>query len=160
MPARGPDGPRIDGAIVLLAAIALVAAAYTRMAFGLEWETRAGRIGPGFFPRIIGSLTVALCLVAIVRRVRAGRPPGEASEPGRARLVVATVAVLTVYVALLEPLGALIASALMMLAILSLTNRGRPLANVALSVGVSSGLYALLEIGVGAGLPPGPLPVI
>jgi hypothetical protein len=31
---------------------------------------------------------------------------------------------------------------------------------VALSVGVSSALYALLEIGLGAGLPPGPLPVV
>ncbi len=160
MPVDGPDGPRIDGAVVLLAVIALVAAAYTWMAFGLEWETRAGRIGPGFFPRIVGSLTVALCLLAIVRRVRAGRPRGGESEPGRARLVVATVAVLAVYVAVLEPLGALIASALMMLAILSLTNRRRPLANVALSVGVSSALYALLEIGLGAGLPPGPLPVV
>jgi putative tricarboxylic transport membrane protein len=146
----------VDGRVVWLAAIALVAAVYTWMAFGMEWETQAGRIGPGFFPRIIGGLTVALCLVAIVRCVRERRP----SESGNGRIVAYASVGLLGYLLLFELAGAAIASVAFMLYLLAATNRGHTVANVAIAVLLPATLYVLFEYGLGAGLPPGPLPVV
>jgi putative tricarboxylic transport membrane protein len=150
---------RIDGKVVWLAAIAIVAAVYTWMAFGMEWETQAGRIGPGFFPRIIGGLTVALCVVAIVRCLREGRPAD--AEPGRhGRLVALTSLGLLGYLLVFEYAGAAIASVAFMLFLLSVINRGRTVANVALAVLLPAALYVVFQLGLNAGLPPGPLPVL
>jgi putative tricarboxylic transport membrane protein len=143
-----------DGRIAWLAAIALVAAIYTWMAFGMEWETEAGRIGPGFFPRIIGGLTVALCVVAIVRALRERRP----AESGHGRLVALTAVGLLGYLLVFEYVGAALASVAFMLYLLSATNRGRTVANVVLAVLLPAALYAVFELGLNAGLPPGPLP--
>jgi putative tricarboxylic transport membrane protein len=143
----------LDGRVVWLAAIAAVAAVYTWMAFGMEWETEAGRIGPGFFPRIIGLLTVALCLVAIARCLHERRP----SESGNGRLVAYVSVGLLGYLLLFEYVGAAIASVAFMLFMLSATNRGHTVANVILAVLLPAALYLLFEYGLGAGLPPGPL---
>jgi putative tricarboxylic transport membrane protein len=151
---------RVDGAIVWLGAIALVASAYTWMAFGMEWETAAGRIGPGFFPRIIGGLTVVLCIAAIVRRLRE-RAPAEA-EPGprHGRLVAIVALALLGYLFLFEYAGAALASVAFMLVVLPVLNPGRTVANVALAVLLPAALYVLFELALNAGLPPGPLPAI
>jgi hypothetical protein len=151
----------VDGRIAWLAAIALVAGVYTWMAFGMEWETQAGRIGPGFFPRIIGGLTVALCLVAIARCLRNGRPaPAKTVPPTHGRLVALASVGLAGYLFAFEYAGAAIASVAFMLFLLSVTNRGRTVANIAIAVLLPAALYLLFELGLGAGLPPGPLPVI
>jgi putative tricarboxylic transport membrane protein len=149
----------VDGRIAWLAAIALVAAVYTWMAFGMEWETAAGRIGPGFFPRIIGGLTVALCVVAIARCVRERRP-AEAEAGPHGRLVALTALGLLGYLLLFEYIGAALASVVFMLFLLSAINRGRTVANVVLAVLLPAALYLLFEIVLGAGLPPGPLPAL
>jgi putative tricarboxylic transport membrane protein len=153
---------RVDGRIVWLAAIAVVAAVYTWMAFGMEWQTTAGRIGPGFFPRIVGGLTVVLCVVAIVRSLRERRPPaeGDSDAPAHGRLVAVASVALVGYLLVFEYLGAALASVAFMLVILPVVNRGRPVANVVMAVLLPAALYLLLEVGLGAGLPPGPLPVI
>ena len=49
-------------------------AVYTEMAFGMEWRTAAGRIGPGFFPRIVGGLGLALTLRRAGRSAARARP--------------------------------------------------------------------------------------
>jgi putative tricarboxylic transport membrane protein len=147
-----------DGRVVWLAAVAAVAAVYTWMAFGMEWETEAGRIGPGFFPRIIGGLTVALCVVAIVRCLRERRPAE--AEPGHGRLVAVASLGLVGYLLVFEYVGAAIASVAFMLFLLSVTNRGRTVANMALAVLLPAALYVVFEVGLNAGLPPGPLPVL
>ncbi|QBI56278.1 tripartite tricarboxylate transporter TctB family protein [Streptomonospora litoralis] len=46
---------------------------YTVMAFGMEWQTMAGRVGPGLFPRIIGVLGVAAVGLCVVQSLRADR---------------------------------------------------------------------------------------
>jgi putative tricarboxylic transport membrane protein len=150
---------RVDGGVVCLAAIALVAAAYTWMAFGMEWETEAGRIGPGFFPRIIGGLTVALCLVAIVRRLREPRET-EAGATRHGRLVAILALALVGYLLLFEYVGAALASVAFMGFVLPVINPGRHVANVALAVLLPAALYVLFELGLNAGLPPGPLPAL
>ena len=52
-------------------------AVYTEMAFGLEWRTAAGRIGPGFFPRIVGMPGSRGHAVVAGRRLRS---PGTEDE--------------------------------------------------------------------------------
>jgi hypothetical protein len=146
----------VDGRIAWLAAIALVAGVYTWMAFGMEWETQAGRIGPGFFPRIIGGLTVVLCLVAIVRCLREPQP----AEGGHGRLVAITSIGLLGYLFAFEYAGAAIASVAFMLFLLWVLNRGHTVANVALAVLLPAALYVVFEVLLGAGLPPGPLPAL
>src|SRR5687768_11807278 len=51
--------------LVFLASLTALAAAYTLMAFQMEWRIQNGQIGPGFFPRFVGVGTVVGCLVAI-----------------------------------------------------------------------------------------------
>jgi putative tricarboxylic transport membrane protein len=154
------DGARrVDGRIAWLAAIALVAAVYTWMAFGMEWETEAGRIGPGFFPRIIGGLTVALCVVAIVRCLREPRP-AEAETGGHGRLVAVAALGLVGYLFAFEYVGAALASIAFMLFLLSAINRGRTVVNVAVAVLLPAALYVVFEVALNAGLPPGPLPAL
>ena len=67
---------------VFLAALLVVLAVYTDMAFDLEWRTAAGRIGPGFFPRIVGILGLALTLWSLVAAVRAPAVEDEVGGPG------------------------------------------------------------------------------
>ena len=57
---------------VFFALLVVVLAGYLQMALGMEWRTAAGRIGPGFFPRVIGVLGLVLALVALVRSLRRG----------------------------------------------------------------------------------------
>ena len=119
----------------------------------MEWETQAGRIGPGFFPRIIGGLTVVLCLVAIVRCLREPQP----AEGGHGRLVAITSIGLLGYLLVFEYLGAALASVAFMLYLLSVINRGRTVANVVLAVLLPAALYVLFEVALDANLPPGVL---
>ena len=49
-----------------LLAILFLAAAYTYVAFtDLSYLSSAGRLGPGFMPRIIGVALVAMCLLSL-----------------------------------------------------------------------------------------------
>jgi putative tricarboxylic transport membrane protein len=142
--------------IAFLGVIAAVAAVYTVEAFGMEWETQAGRIGPGFFPRIIGVLLVVLCCVAIARRLRAGR---EAAGDGAryARMVAIVAGALVAYWIALDWVGAVPASVAFLLGLLWITNPGRPVTNIAVAALLPAALYVLFEIGLNAGLPPGVL---
>ena len=73
-----PTAPRLGAPEGRLPALLLVVlAVYTEMGFALEWRTAAGRIGPGFFPRIVGCLGLALTLVALVQTLRS---PGTEDE--------------------------------------------------------------------------------
>ena len=62
---RNVNWPKLTFFGVLL----LVFAVYTEMAMGMEWRTAAGRIGPGFFPRILGLTAIAVIVVAGVREI-------------------------------------------------------------------------------------------
>ena len=156
--------PKVVFLLLLLAALAV----YTEMGFALEWRTAAGRIGPGFFPRIVGCLGLALTLVALVQTLRAPADQDETveleDEAGEAdlgqhpRLLVVFLAAAIFLVATLLTLGAIIASAVFMLAVLTLLNRGRHVFNVLLSVLLPLALYLLLQTGLNSGLPEGILP--
>lgn len=160
---------RPTGRSLFLAVLLVVLAIYTQMAFDLEWMTKAGRIGPGFFPRIIGGLAIVCTLIALVASLRPGavddedegggdEEAGEADlgkHPWPLLLVVLAGAVLLL---LFTSLGMIITCALFLAATLFLLNRGHTVTNVAVSLGVPIVTYLLFETLLGAGLPEGILP--
>lgn len=152
---------------LFLAVLLVVLALYTQMALDLEWTTVAGRIGPGYFPRIVGVLGLVLTLVSLVRSLRAtdhtealdGEEEAGAADLGHhPGILVVTVLAGALLVVFLEPLGAIVSGAVFLAAMLWLMNRGRTLTNALLSVGVPLGLYLVFQTALNAGLPPGILP--
>jgi hypothetical protein len=145
-----------------LCALMVVLAAYTWLAWDMDWRTAAGRLGPGFFPRVIGVAGLVLCGVAAVRSLRRAEP-GEI-EPRQQRHpwpLAATAAGLAAFLVLFIPLGALFAPALFIFGLSWLLRRGHLVRNAVLSALISVFLYALFELVLDAGLPEGlliPLP--
>ena len=175
-------GRRVDPLTVLLGVLALILVGYTAMAFDLEWRTQAGRIGPGFFPRIVGCLALLLCVVSAVLSMR--RPPDRVDEPATAAevaqsqvdedpadhvppdmarhplvLVVIGAAAAMFYLLFLT-LGAIVTSVLFLLVTLGFLDREHPWRVVAVSLFVPIGLYLLFQVALNAGLPAGILPMI
>ena len=157
--------------LLFLLFLTVVAAAYTWMAFDLEWRLGNGQIGPGFFPRIVGVLSVVGCLAVIARLLLGGSgassslSTADADEEaelgiegdGRtdAWVPVVTVGCMVVCYLVFEPLGALLAAVLFLALLLSVVNRGHHLQNALVSVLVPGGLYLLFEVLLDSGLPPG-----
>jgi putative tricarboxylic transport membrane protein len=159
---------RVGVRTVFFGLLVVVLAGYLQLALGMEWRTAAGRIGPGFFPRVIGVLGLVLALVALVRSLRAepeadGDLPREESgeaDLGRHPATLAIVVAASVaFAATFVLLGAVIAGAAFLFGCLWLLNRPRPALNTALSLGIAIGLYLLFETLLDAGLPAGILPL-
>jgi putative tricarboxylic transport membrane protein len=159
---------RATGRTVFFGVVLVVLAGYLKMAFDLEWRTQAGRIGPGFFPRIIGVLGVAITVGALVQSLRPGvgdEDEGfEEDELGEGDLgrhpvpVVITVVASGLFLLTLNTLGAIISGALFLFGMLWLLNRGRWVANTIVSIAVPLALYLLFQTALNAGLPGGLLP--
>jgi hypothetical protein len=138
--------------VVLLA----LAGGYTALAFTeLAWLSPAGRLAPGFFPRIIGVGLVALCLYSLYAD-RRHAPPFESPDWVAAGTIVALCAV---FVALLEVLGGLLAMVLFMAAALYWFNRARPLQNALIAVILPGAVYVLFRVWLNAAMPRGLLPL-
>lgn len=172
---------RVPSATLFLGALAVLFAGYTVLAFGLEWRTHAGRIGPGFFPRIIGCTAFVACAAAALWALRTPRraagdkaagdkaaeekavdepPAGDDSATTDVRTMVLVVAAGVAYVVLLLPVGALLATALFMVAVLWLLDRRHPVRIVVVGIGTPVAAYLLLEVGLSVGLPKGLLPML
>ncbi|WP_426247184.1 tripartite tricarboxylate transporter TctB family protein [Nocardioides sp. LHG3406-4] len=167
--AEGPTLPSwVRPKVVFLLLVLAVLAVYSEMAFELEWRTAAGRIGPGFFPRVVGGLGIVLTLVALVQTVRAPAATDETvpleDEVGDADLghhpvpLVLLLAACVVLASTLVALGAIVASAIFMVAVLTLLNRGHLVFNLVLGLGLPVALYVLLQTLLNSGLPEGILP--
>jgi putative tricarboxylic transport membrane protein len=147
---------------VFFGILLVVFAVYFQLALGMEWRTAAGRIGPGFFPRIIGGAGFVLALVALVSSLRRADLPDEADtddlgrHPWTLAIVVGASAALA---AAYTVLGAIVAGALFLLGCLWLLNREHPVLNAVLGVGLATGLYLLFQTLLNAGLPAGVLPI-
>ena len=161
---------RPTGRTLFFAVLLVVMAVYTQMAFSLEWVTTAGRIGPGFFPRIIGILSLAIVLWGLVRSLLPGAVDDEdevagdeeagAADLGRhpvpLLLVLAAAAVFLLI--FFVPLGAIVSCAIFLLAVLFLLNREQPVVNVAIALILPVLVYLLFQTALNAGLPAGILP--
>ena len=139
-----------------LAGVLLLAGGYTWIAFAeLAWLSSAGRLGPAFFPRIIGVALVALCAWSLVGELRrGGREP--VAEFWRVTLVLALLSGL--FVAALDVLGGLVSMIAYMAATLAFLNRRRHWQNALLAVLLPLGIYLLFRVWLNAAVPRGLLP--
>src|ERR687897_2837662 len=76
-----------------LVAVLVAALLYTYAAFvELTFLTMTGRLGPGFFPRVIGVLLVVACLYNLFVLARPSSPEAGEREGGDWRITAAVVA--------------------------------------------------------------------
>jgi hypothetical protein len=139
-------------------AVLFVAAGYTYIAFkDLSYLSSAGRLGPGFFPRIIGASLVALCLYSLYADRRRKHPEDAASSFGRTAIVVGLLS--AVFVALLDVLGGPLSMVAFMAAALAFLNPGRWLQNGLLALLLPLAIYLMFRVWLNAALPRGMLPL-
>ncbi|MDH5221762.1 MAG: tripartite tricarboxylate transporter TctB family protein [Betaproteobacteria bacterium] len=138
-----------------LAGVLLLAGGYTWLAFAeLAWLSSAGRLGPAFFPRIIGVALMVLCAWSLGAEL-AGGARERPSVHWRAAAALALLSGL--FVAALEPLGGLLAMAAYLAAALAYFNRRRHWQNALLAVLLPLAIYLLFRVWLGASVPRGPL---
>jgi putative tricarboxylic transport membrane protein len=138
--------------LAFTAAILCLAVFYTYWAFAeLSFLSSAGRLGPGFFPRIIGVALIGVCLFTIVGDRKERQESGELSSYWRITLVVAVLSGL--FVLSLEILGGLLAMIVYMLVTLSVLNRGRLLQNAAVSIVLPVALFLMFDVWLNAAIP-------
>lgn len=139
-----------------LGGLLLLAAGYTWIAFAqLAWLSSAGRLGPGFFPRILGVALVVLCAWSLVAELRQG-PRERIAEHWRVTVVLALLSAL--FVAALDILGGLVSMVAYMAAALAYLNRRRHWQNALLAVLLPLGVYLLFRVWLNAAVPRGLLP--
>jgi putative tricarboxylic transport membrane protein len=138
--------------------VLLFAGLYSYYAFAeLSWLSSAGRIGPAFFPRLIGVTLVVLTAWSLAAEWRGpaggGRADGGEGANWRAAGLLALLSGL--FVAGLDVLGGLVSMVLFMAAALTVFNRGRTLQNALLALLLPAGLYLLFKVWLNAGVPRG-----
>lgn len=141
-----------------LLAILFLAGGYTYVAFSeLSYLSSAGRLGPGFMPRIIGVSLVAMCVFSLYADAR-----GHTAEPALSphwRAAAALALLCGVFVGLLEIAGGLVSMMVFMAASLAIFNRGRPLQNALIAILLPLGIYAMFVLWLRASMPRGMLPL-
>jgi putative tricarboxylic transport membrane protein len=142
--------------LAFTAAILCLAVLYTYWAFAdLSFLSSTGRLGPGFFPRIVGLILIAACVLTLAGDLKARHAEGGLSSFWG---ITAVVAVLSgAFILLLEILGGPLAMVVYMLATLSVLNRGKTMQNVAISFGLPLALFLLFDHWLNASMPPGTL---
>ena len=141
-----------------LLAVLFLAGSYSTIAFtDLSYLSSAGRLGPGFFPRIIGASLVVLSLYSLYADRRQVDAADGLSPDWR---VAAGVAALSgVFVALLNVLGGVLSMVVFMAAALHFLNRGRVVQNALIAVLLPLGVYLLFEVWLKAAMPRGMIPL-
>jgi hypothetical protein len=139
--------------LAFTATILCLAVLYTYWAFAdLSFLSSAGRLGPGFFPRIVGLILIVACVLTLAGDLKERRADGGLSSFWGITVVVAALS--GVFILLLEILGGPLAMVVYMLATLSVLNRGRALQNVTISVGFPLALFLLFDVWLNAAVPP------
>ena len=135
--------------------VALLAASifYSYIAFAdLNFMTRSGRLGPGFFPRILGATAIVMTIWALLEEMRNEDAPHGAAQQWRD--VALLMALALGYAVLLRLFGGLAATVIFLAVALSLLNRGKPLKNALISVLVPAFVYLLFDRILNANMPP------
>lgn len=141
-------------------AILVGSAVYTYAAFAeLPFLSSAGRLGPGFFPRIIGAGLVVFCLYQLYFDLKRRNQEDGVSAFWGVTLAIALLSGL--FVVGLELLGGILAMMIFMLASLFYLNRRQPVLNIAISLLLPVGTYLLFRVWLKAAMPEGliPLPI-
>ena len=138
--------------LAFTAAILCVAVLYTYWAFSdLSFLSSTGRLGPGFFPRIVGLLLIVTCVLTLAGDLKDRHGHGALSSFWGITVVVAALS--GIFILLLEVLGGPLAMVVYMLATLGVLNRGRPIQNVAISLGFPLTLFLLFDRWLNASIP-------
>jgi hypothetical protein len=136
------------------AAILCLSVFYTYWAFAdLNFLSQMGRLGPGFFPRIIGLCLIFACLVDLADELRRGSEPVPRSE--YVGTVVLLLALTGLFVLALNIVGGFVAMIAFLLATLSVLNRGRHFLNVAIALVLPTAIHLLFDVWLNAAIPQG-----
>jgi NADH:ubiquinone oxidoreductase subunit H len=142
-----------------LLAILFLAALYTYIAFAeLSYLSSAGRLGPGFMPRIIGVALVAMCALSLHADMKQRRAEHSVAPGWRSAAVLALLS--GVFVALLEVLGGVASMMVFMAGALWILNRGRPVQNALIAILLPLGTYVVFDVWLKATMPRGMLPFL
>ena len=126
---------------------------YSYVAFvDLSFLSRTGRLGPGFFPRLVGVSAVAMTFWVIVDLLRDQRP--EEDDASSWVDVVKLMVLALAYAVLLRLFGGFIATVIYLAMTLTVMNRGKYLQNVILSLTFPAGVYLLFDKLLNANMPP------
>jgi hypothetical protein len=136
--------------------ILCLSAFYTYAAFtGLTFLSSTGRLGPGFFPRIIGLALIFACLADLAMQLSRRSEPLPRSEfVGTVAFVGAATVVFVFAMGVIGGYAAMFAFALVTLSVL---NRGRWLQNLAIAVLLPAAIYLMFEVWLNAAIPRGTL---
>jgi len=131
---------------------------YTYWAFvELSFLSSTGRLGPGFFPRIVGLALIATTLYTLAADYSRREADDALSDFWRITISVAALSAL--FVLLLNVLGGLLAMIAFMLAALFILNRGRPVQNVVVSLALPGAVFLLFDRWLNAAVPEGIVPL-
>jgi len=139
--------------IVFLVVFLAAAIYYTYVAFiDLNFLTRTGRPGPGFFPRSIGILGILFILWTLIVDMRYS--DSERTDPARWRDVVLLMALCLSYAVMLRLFGGFIATVIFLAITLMILNRGRLRQNAMVAILIPGGVYLLFDRVLNANMPP------
>lgn len=136
--------------------IALLAGAvfYSYTAFAdLNFMTRTGRLGPGFFPRLLGVAAIIVTLWVILDELRRDRNTSE-DVKGSWLDVAILIGLAVGYAVLIRLFGGFIATFLFLAITLTVLNRGQFIRNMAVAVLVPGIVYLLFDHILNANMPP------
>lgn len=126
---------------------------YSYVAFSdLEFLTNRGRLGPGFFPRIVGLGMVSMTIWVLTDALRYRRDQVE--DPGRWSDAIFLICLALIFAVMLRLFGGFVATVIYLALTLSVLNRGRHLQNALVSVLVPIAIYALFDRLLNASMPP------
>ncbi|WP_127556715.1 tripartite tricarboxylate transporter TctB family protein [Saccharospirillum alexandrii] len=135
---------------------------FTYGIYSLDLLTFTGRLGPGFFPFVVGISLVVLTsyntILAFKEKktvLASGVDDNESGFIPCSFDVLYLVLTVGLFILLLNVLGGLLAMLLFNLSLLAVFNKGAHLKNISFSIGISLAVYGLFEIWLKAGLPEG-----
>ena len=115
---------------------------YSYIAFvDLPFLSRTGRLGPGFFPRLVGVSAILMTIWALVDTLREQRS-GDGGTWGDA---VKLIALAVAYAVLLRLFGGFVATVIYLALTLSLMNQDKYLQNAILSLTFPAAVYLLFD---------------
>ncbi len=139
--------------VAFLLVILFGALFYTYVAFfDLSFLSRTGRLGPGFFPRLIGVSAVMLIIWVIADTLRSGL--NVLSDYNKWKDVVPLILLAVSYAVLLRLFGGFLATLVYLAITLALINRGKHFQNAVLSVVIPTAVYILFDKILNVNMPP------
>lgn len=134
------------------AAFVAFSLAYFTMGFNYSFYTNDGRLGAGFFPRVVGGALLVMALFNLFSEVRA-RSATEANDYWRDILLIGGL--MFGFVGTMQIIGAVPGMFLFILIVLQLLNPGRWVTNIGLAVGLPLFIHLLFRVWLNAALPVG-----